>query len=217
MALTKEDLENIETPLSDENYVMLHDEEVRTSFHVWDLAPEELRIYYLLKFIECFDKRYPGNSLLPEEMRWTPPMTEEFKDYPKGEKKHILTREDFQNIKLPLSDIDYLRLHAFEETDWRESSVMRQEFPEIWKAFDWKESDCFDLRYPGNSAGFDDIWWVLPPTITADNVDEIEDPIAKKVAIRYILKNYANGLMWRKSLNNFPYLKNIIENINNHP
>lgn len=204
MALTKEDLENIRTPLSDKDYVMLHNEEVETSFQVWDLAPKELRIYYLLKFIECFDKRYPGNRLLPEEMTWVPPLTEEFEDYPKGEKIPILTREDFQNIKLPLSDIDYLRLRAFEESDDREEWNLRQEFPEIWKAFDWKESDYFDIRFPGNCAVMEDIFWVMPPTITAENVDEIEDPIAKKVAIRHILKDAISSLMWQKALNKFP-------------
>lgn len=200
MGLTKEELESIRTPLSYKDYVMLHNEELNTSYNVWGLAPEELRIYYLLKIIECFDKRYPGNRLLPEEMTWVPPLTEEFKDYPKGEEKPILTREDFQNMKLPLSDIDYLRLRAYEEADCREEWNMRKEFAEIWKAYDWKESDYFDIRFPGNCAVMEDIFWVMPPTITAENVDEIEDPIAKKAAIKYLLEDYGWDLMWKKSI-----------------
>lgn len=49
MALTKEDLDSIQLPLSDEDYKMLRREEVRTSYQIWSLASSELR--------EAFEKK----------------------------------------------------------------------------------------------------------------------------------------------------------------
>ena len=49
MALTKEDLDNIKLPLSEEDYRMLRLEDARTSYNVWKLASPELR--------EAFDKK----------------------------------------------------------------------------------------------------------------------------------------------------------------
>lgn len=43
MALTKEDLDNIKLPLSEEDYRMLRLEDARTSYNVWKLASPELR------------------------------------------------------------------------------------------------------------------------------------------------------------------------------
>jgi len=49
MALTKEDLDNIKLPLSDEDYKMLREEDARSCYKIWQLASPELR--------EAFDKK----------------------------------------------------------------------------------------------------------------------------------------------------------------
>ena len=49
MALTKEDLDKIKLPLSDEDYKMLREEDARTCYKVWQLASPELR--------EAFNKK----------------------------------------------------------------------------------------------------------------------------------------------------------------
>ena len=49
MALTKEELDKIKLPLSDEDYRMLREEDARTCYKVWQLASPELR--------EAFDKK----------------------------------------------------------------------------------------------------------------------------------------------------------------
>ena len=49
MALTKEELDSIQLPLSDEDYKMLRREEVRGGYSIWSLASTELR--------EAFDKK----------------------------------------------------------------------------------------------------------------------------------------------------------------
>lgn len=65
MALTKEDLDNIKLPLSDEDYRMLREEDARTSYEIWKLASPELR--------EAFDKKEEEricNSYRPPKRRW---------------------------------------------------------------------------------------------------------------------------------------------------
>lgn len=49
MALTKEDLDNIKLPLSDEDYQMLRREDAKSCYKIWQLASPELR--------EAFNKR----------------------------------------------------------------------------------------------------------------------------------------------------------------
>ena len=49
MALSKEDLDKIKLPLSDEDYQMLRREDARTCYKIWQLASPELR--------EAFNKK----------------------------------------------------------------------------------------------------------------------------------------------------------------
>lgn len=49
MALTKEDLDKIKLPLSDEDYQMLRREDAKSCYKIWQLASPELRA--------AFDKR----------------------------------------------------------------------------------------------------------------------------------------------------------------
>ena len=175
MALTKDYLESIELsiPLKDEVYVMLHREDEDMTYNVWDLVPFDLKLLYVVKLVECYEKRFPGNKVALEDMKWTPPMTDEYKDYPVGEKQLVLTNEDMEHIELPLSDVDYLRLHAVEEAGQRWE--LRKDFSKVWDAYDLLEAKYFDKRYPGNDVSFDDITWHMPPNITMDNVYDIED------------------------------------------
>ncbi len=43
MALTKEDLDKIKLPLSDEDYQMLRREDAKSCYKIWQLASPELR------------------------------------------------------------------------------------------------------------------------------------------------------------------------------
>ena len=64
MALTKEDLDNIELPLSDEDYKMLREEDARTCYKVWQLASPELREAFNKKEAERVDNnRRPKTEL----------------------------------------------------------------------------------------------------------------------------------------------------------
>ena len=95
--------------------------------------------------------------------------------------KTLLTREDLQKIKLPLSDEDYMRLHGAEaagQLNWTD------EFPELSDAFDKLEVKYFDQTYPNSGVGIDDVIWVLPPWVTKETVDQIKDPLAKEVALK---------------------------------
>lgn len=212
MALTKDYLESIELsiPLKDEVYVMLHREDEDMTYNVWDLVPFDLKLLYVVKLVECYEKRFPGNKVALEDMKWTPPMTDEYKDYPVGEKQLVLTKEDMEQIELPLSDVDYLRLHAVEEAGQRWE--LKKDFSKVWDAYDLLEAKYFDKRYPGNDVSFDDITWHMPPNITMDNVYDIEDPIAKKMALIELLKEEAISVLWKRALDNHPRLvKNLKE------
>ena len=59
MALTKEELDNIKLPLSEEDYRMLRLEDARTSYNVWKLASPELRAAFDKKEAERVDYNIP--------------------------------------------------------------------------------------------------------------------------------------------------------------
>ncbi len=97
MALTKEDLQKIKLPLSDDDYVTLREEELKTNGDVWKNVSKELKEAYEDKLIECFDKNSPHNQVSIEDMVWTPPATEEYKDYPVI--RGYLTEEDLASLE----------------------------------------------------------------------------------------------------------------------
>ena len=72
MALSKEDLQKIKLPLSDKDYIMLHEEEKRDRT-IWRRAPRELSDAYDDKVIECFDLAYPNNQVSIGDMIWVAP------------------------------------------------------------------------------------------------------------------------------------------------
>ena len=59
MALTKEDLDKIKFPLSDEDYQMLRREDAKSCYKIWQLASPELREAFNKKESErvCDNKR----------------------------------------------------------------------------------------------------------------------------------------------------------------
>lgn len=97
MVLTKEDLQKIKLPLSDEDYVTLREEELKTNGDVWKNVSKELKEAFEDKLIECFDKNSPHNQVSIEDMVWTPPATKEYKDYPVI--RGYLTEEDLASLE----------------------------------------------------------------------------------------------------------------------
>lgn len=55
MALTKEDLDRIKLPLSEEDYQMLRREDARSCYEIWQLASPELREAFNKKEAERVD------------------------------------------------------------------------------------------------------------------------------------------------------------------
>ncbi|MDD6622445.1 MAG: hypothetical protein PUE90_07035 [Bacteroidales bacterium] len=72
MALSKEDLQRIKLPLSDKDYIMLHEEGKKDS-SMWERVSDELWGAYDDKMIECFDLRFPNNQVSIGNMIWVAP------------------------------------------------------------------------------------------------------------------------------------------------
>ncbi len=99
MALTKEDLQQIKLPLSDEDYVRLREEELRTNGEVWKLASKELKDSFASLMVKYFDQYYGPNDaewwdiVIPG--KWYPPQTEKYKDYPNCKQTGMLKKQDW--------------------------------------------------------------------------------------------------------------------------
>ena len=78
MALTKEDLSRMKLPLSDDDYLMLHEglRALRVSLR---REFPDLWVAYNKKMAWIYDQRHPGNNLSWDEIPWEPPLTEEEK------------------------------------------------------------------------------------------------------------------------------------------
>ena len=98
MALTKEDLLKIKLPLSDEDYMMLHDE-LETSPLLLESVSQELDDAYDRKMWEIFDQVFPGNNAGVDEVMWFPPQTEKYKDHP----ENVRLRENRERLAQALS------------------------------------------------------------------------------------------------------------------
>ncbi|MBR5638184.1 MAG: hypothetical protein IKW83_00330 [Muribaculaceae bacterium] len=193
MALSRKELNNIKLPLSDEDYVRLHEEEVSTNYEVWKNAELKLRLHYVLKYIECYDERFPGNHVEVEHMRWTAPLTKDERDLLKKSSIPVLTKNEAEKIKLPLSDEDYIKLRAFEDAD---QYLTLCSYKELEQAYNAKAANFFDKRYPGNDISIVEISWEKPDWLTLNTVDEIKDPLTKKVAMKALIEHhieYPNG------------------------
>ncbi|MDD6622444.1 MAG: hypothetical protein PUE90_07030 [Bacteroidales bacterium] len=72
MALSKEDLQRIKLPLSEKDYIMLHEEGKKDS-SMWERVSNELWDAYEDKMIVCFDLAYPNNQVSIGDMIWVAP------------------------------------------------------------------------------------------------------------------------------------------------
>ena len=210
-ALTKENLEAIKRPLSDDDYVLLREEELRTNGEVWKIAPEKLLRAFEEKMVQCYRQRdhYEEDDawVIIDGHIWFPPLTEKYKDYPTSYHDHenyifwkaALTKEDFAAIKLPLSDEDYLRLQYEEMT--RNDYFWDDVPPKTRQAFRNLNMHYFDLMYPNNDLLYDDIEWVLPPSITLENVETIiENPKSRLVAYSYLKRHIEERMRWTQGI-----------------
>lgn len=122
----------------------------------------------------------------------------------------VLTEEEIDNIKLPLSDIDYIRLYAAGEKAgqfwWRDRD-------ELHKAYDQLEMKYFDICYPNCPVGSDEILWCLPPSITVDNVDDLDDPVARYTACQELVEQYRFSRMLSKALESHPKLLELVNSV----
>ena len=80
-------LQQIKLPLSDEDYVTLREEELRTNGVVWKLASKELRDSYEDLMLRWWGQYQPkGTDAEIDDIidlgMWYPPKTEKYKDYP---------------------------------------------------------------------------------------------------------------------------------------
>lgn len=76
--LTKEDLEKIQLPLSDEDYLMLHEEGEKDP-NIWRICPMKLFDAYDDLSVKYFDLTYPNNQVSAEDTFWVPPIHPEKK------------------------------------------------------------------------------------------------------------------------------------------
>lgn len=98
--LTKEDLQKIKMPLSDDDYVRLREEELRTDGEVWKLASEELRDAYEDAMLWWWGKHMPpGTDAEIDDIiwlgMWYPPKTEKYRDYPNYHKTGGIRKRRF--------------------------------------------------------------------------------------------------------------------------
>ena len=216
-------LQHISLPLSDKDYVFLREEELKTDGVIWKHALSEIRTAYEDKMIECYKAHYSNDDVDEIEVlwgnKWFPPDTVEYKDYPhyiRTEKKvypfiQPLTHEEMKNLKLPLSDIDYLRLKG--EGILFSNSIWKHNLPKLEEAFDHLLFKYFDIKYPNEPVGPDDVLFCLPPWITLDNVEQIEDLVARWVAIRYLKKELRFNHMLSKAMEQHPALMEKLKEI----
>ena len=209
-------LRHILLPLSDKDYVFLREEELKTDGVIWKHALSEIRTAYEDKMIECYKAHYSLKEVDEIEVlwgnKWSPPTSVEYKDYPnyfRVEKKvypfiQPLTHEEMGNLKLPLSDIDYLRLEG--EEILFSNSIWQHKLPKLEEAFDHLLFKYFDLKYPNCPVGADEVLFCIPPWITLDNVEQIEDIVARWVALRYLKKEHRFSQMLSKALEQHPAL-----------
>ena len=78
---TKEELLNIKLPLSDDDYVMIHDYTVKDNLEP-RLVSEELEEAYDLMMGTIYLQLFPDDNLNMKDLPWFPPQTEAYKDHP---------------------------------------------------------------------------------------------------------------------------------------
>jgi 5'(3')-deoxyribonucleotidase len=125
-------------------------------------------------------------------------------------RRAVLTEEEIDNIKLPLSDVDYIRLYAAGEKAYQSWWHDREE---LYDAYEKLEMKYFDIHFPNCPVGYDEIFWCLPPSITVDNVDELNDPVARYTACQELAEQYRFSRMLSKALESHPKLRELMESV----
>ena len=79
--LTKEELQNIKLPLSDDDYVLIHDYTVKYNLELRSVSKELAEEYYLMMGT-IYLQLFPDDDLDRKIIPWFPPQTEAYKDHP---------------------------------------------------------------------------------------------------------------------------------------
>ena len=148
--MTKEEIENIPLPLSDENYIRLN-EAGEADCHIWNYVSRDVKKAYDDLLINYFDLNYPQNQISIDDMIWYPPA-------PGHEEYAVKTY--LSKIKLPLSDKDYKKVHE-----------LLERIPDLWlpdisdeldKAYDKKIADIYKLLWPDKDIMYEEMEYISP-------------------------------------------------------
>lgn len=148
--MTKEEIENIPLPLSDEDYIRLN-EAGEADYHTWNYVSRDVKKAYNDLLITYFDLNYPQNQISIDDMIWCPPA--------RGHEEYAI-KEFLRKIKLPLSDDDYQKVHE-----------LLERIPDLWladisdeldKAYDKKIADIYKLLWPEKDMLYDEMEYISP-------------------------------------------------------
>lgn len=122
--LTKEELQNIKLPLSDDDYVMIHEYTVKEKLEL-RLVSEELEEAYDLMMGTIYLQLFPDANLDMKDLPWFPPQTEEYKDHPINvrlrERREYLGSLLSRNPQLTEELLQLEKKREQEELAWMES------------------------------------------------------------------------------------------------
>lgn len=79
--LVRERLREVKLPLSDDDYVWIHDVALPTGINL-KIVSKELDEAYDMMMWTIYCKLFPYDNIEKEEIPWFPPQTDEFKDHP---------------------------------------------------------------------------------------------------------------------------------------
>lgn len=148
--MTKEEIENIPLPLSDEDYIRLN-EAGEADCHIWNYVSRDVKKAYDDLLINYFDLNYPQNQISIDDMIWYPPA-------PGHEEYAVKTY--LSKIKLPLSDKDYKKVHE-----------LLERIPDLWlpdisdeldKAYDKKIADIYKLLWSDKDIMYEEMEYISP-------------------------------------------------------
>lgn len=148
--MTKEEIENIPLPLSDEDYIRLN-EAGEADYHTWNYVSRDVKKAYNDLLITYFDLNYPQNQISIDDMIWCPPA--------RGHEEYAI-KEFLRKIKLPLSDDDYKKVHE-----------LLERIPDLWlpdisdeldKAYDKKLSEIYNMLWPDRDIMYEEMEYISP-------------------------------------------------------
>ena len=191
--LSKEELQNIKLPLSDDDYVMLHDEMPKLGFTLRSVS-KELNEAYFGKMCEIFDEVFPDNECPSEKVRWYPPQTKKYWNHPQNVEfrkkieycKHlcqivydIVSQNPIDgvnsDIKKPEGQYSYLPFDSHEPVSDEDEMISKQAWEEFLKEklreYGLQPNPPFWLEWP------DDQPWP-PKWLILEKMQQIELPLS---------------------------------------